>query len=43
MNDQELIELFALTFPFWDQMTQADRETFLRCVDQYTGKQYRYQ
>jgi len=30
MNDQELIELFALTFPFWDQMTQADRETFLR-------------
>ena len=30
MNDQELIELFALTFPFWGQMTQADRETFLR-------------
>ena len=30
MNEQELTELFAMTFPFWDQMTKIDQATFLR-------------
>ncbi len=30
MNDQELIELFKTTFPFWDKMSDTDKETFIR-------------
>ena len=30
MNDQELIELFKTTFPFWDKMNDTDKETFIR-------------
>ncbi len=30
MNNGELIELFRKTFPFWDKMSEADKETFLR-------------
>ena len=30
MNDQQRIELFEKTFPFWPKMTAADQETFLR-------------
>ena len=30
MNDQERIELFRRSFPFWDRMSEEDRETFLR-------------
>ncbi|MBE6531129.1 MAG: Crp/Fnr family transcriptional regulator [Ruminococcaceae bacterium] len=30
MNDKELIELFEKSFPFWAQMSSADRETFIR-------------
>ena len=30
MNEQELIELFKKTFPFWDSMNQRDKETFIR-------------
>ena len=30
MDNQELISLFEETFPFWGNMTERDRETFLR-------------
>ena len=30
MNDSSLFELFQITFPFWKQMSDTDRETFLR-------------
>ena len=30
MEKNELIELFKKTFPFWDQMTDSDKDTFLR-------------
>ena len=30
MDEQQLIELFKKTFPFWNRMSDTDRETFLR-------------
>lgn len=30
MNDQELSDLFAQNFPFWDRIPQTDRDTFIR-------------
>ena len=30
MNEQELIELFEKTFPFWNRMKDSDKATFLR-------------
>ena len=30
MEKNELIELFKKTFPFWDSMSDADKDTFLR-------------
>ncbi len=30
MNDQELLELFKKTFPFWDGMSDTDKATFMR-------------
>ncbi len=30
MDKQELIALFQNTFPFWDKMSEKDKETFLR-------------
>ena len=30
MNSQELIALFEKTFPFWNAMSNTDKETFLR-------------
>ena len=30
MDKTELTELFKNTFPFWDRMSEGDRETFLR-------------
>ena len=30
MNNQELIELFRSTFPFWGRMSEEDRDLFLR-------------
>ncbi len=30
MNEEELIELFKKTFPFWDKMSERDKETFVR-------------
>ena len=30
METQELIELYKNTFPFWENMSNADKETFLR-------------
>lgn len=30
MEDQELIELFKKTFPFWNKMSEDDRQTFIR-------------
>ena len=30
MNEQEKRELFKKTFPFWDKISDRDRETFLR-------------
>ena len=30
MDTQELIELYGNTFPFWDKMSNTDKETFLR-------------
>lgn len=29
MNDQELSDLFAQNFPFWDRIPQTDRDTFI--------------
>ena len=29
MNEEELIELFKKTFPFWDKMSEKDKETFV--------------
>ena len=30
MNNDNLIELFEKTFPFWNKMSQTDRDTFIR-------------
>ena len=30
MNNQELVDLFRKTFPFWDKMSDGDRDTFVR-------------
>lgn len=30
MEEQELAELFRVTFPFWGKMSERDKETFLR-------------
>ena len=30
MENTELIELFRKTFPFWDKMSDVDKETFIR-------------
>ena len=30
MNDKELIELFENTFPFWNKLSEGDKETFVR-------------
>lgn len=30
MTDQSLVNLFKATFPFWDKMSEADKDTFLR-------------
>lgn len=30
MNEQERIDLFRRAFPFWDRMSEVDKETFLR-------------
>ena len=30
MNEEKLLELFKMTFPFWDKMSESDRETFMR-------------
>lgn len=30
MNEEKLLELFKTTFPFWDKMSESDRETFMR-------------
>ena len=30
MDEQELIELFQKTFPFWEKMSETDRATFVR-------------
>ena len=30
METQALIDLFRASFPFWDEMAESDRETFLR-------------
>ena len=30
MQKEELIELFRKTFPFWDNMSAGDKETFIR-------------
>ncbi len=30
MDKQQLIELFETTFPFWNRMSEADKNTFLR-------------
>ena len=34
MTDQELIELFEETFPFWNKMSERDKATFLRSSHQ---------
>lgn len=36
MYDESLIDLFKNTFPFWDKMSETDRETFLRSSQQVT-------
>jgi CRP/FNR family transcriptional regulator len=33
MDEQALRDLFKMTFPFWDKMTEEDRATFLRSSD----------
>ncbi len=38
MNKQELCELFRSTFPFWDKMSESDKETFLRSSHQINFK-----
>ena len=38
MNRKELIELFKKTFPFWDTMSDSDKETFLRSSYQISFK-----
>ena len=30
MNEQERIDLFRRVFPFWDRMSDTDKDTFLR-------------
>ncbi len=30
MNKQELVELFEDTFPFWNKLSESDKETFMR-------------
>ena len=30
MEEKELIELFRTTFPFWDRLSDTDKETFIR-------------
>ena len=30
MNRQELVELFENTFPFWNKLSESDKETFIR-------------
>ena len=30
MEKHELIKIFEETFPFWERMSEHDRETFLR-------------
>ena len=30
MNDNELIQLFSESFPFWEGLSQGDKDTFLR-------------
>ena len=30
MHDNDLIELFEATFPFWSKMSETDKETFMR-------------
>ena len=41
MHDESLIDLFRNTFPFWDKMSETDRETFIRssqCVTFEKGR-----
>lgn len=38
MEKQDLNELFSESFPFWEQITQADRETFCRSANHVSFK-----
>ena len=38
MEKEELIELFKKTFPFWDSMSDTDKDTFLRSSYQISFK-----